>query len=112
MTESRRGILLEDFGRYRAAEVNLGIGTDTFPHNFVEELRTAGILARVAAGQAHAVGACNQTSVPRATGDDRFLGKLGSQSTALGVKKSRQQLDQGVYDQSAARSGGRFGLPV
>jgi 5-methylthioadenosine/S-adenosylhomocysteine deaminase len=52
---SRRGILLEDFGRYRAAGVNLGIGTDTFPYNFAEELRTAAILARVAAGQAHAV---------------------------------------------------------
>ncbi len=56
---SRRGILLEDFGQYRAAGVNLGIGTDTFPHNFVEELRTAAILARVAAGQAHAVGAAD-----------------------------------------------------
>jgi 5-methylthioadenosine/S-adenosylhomocysteine deaminase len=56
---SRRGILLEDFGRYRAAGVNLGIGTDTFPHNFAEELRTAAILARVAAGQTHAVTAAD-----------------------------------------------------
>jgi cytosine/adenosine deaminase-related metal-dependent hydrolase len=56
---SRRGIVLEDFGRYRAARVNLGIGTDTFPHNFVEELRTAAILARVAAGNAHAVTAAD-----------------------------------------------------
>jgi hypothetical protein len=56
---SRRGILLEDFGRYRAAGVNLGIGTDTFPHNFVEELRTAAILARIAAGNAHAVTAAD-----------------------------------------------------
>jgi len=56
---SRRGILLEDFGRYRAAGVNLGIGTDTFPHNFIEELRTAAILARVAAGQVHAVTAAD-----------------------------------------------------
>src|SRR5215831_19193234 len=53
---SRRVILLENFGRYRAAGINLGIGTDTFPHNFTEELRTAVILARVAAGNAHAVG--------------------------------------------------------
>jgi 5-methylthioadenosine/S-adenosylhomocysteine deaminase len=52
---SRRGITLEDFGAYRARGVNLGIGTDTFPHNFVEEMRTAAILARVAAGNAHAV---------------------------------------------------------
>ena len=56
---SRRGILLEDFGRYRAAGVKLGIGTDTFPHNFVEELRTAVILARIAAGNAHAVTAAD-----------------------------------------------------
>jgi 5-methylthioadenosine/S-adenosylhomocysteine deaminase len=56
---SRRGILLENFGDYRAAGVNLGIGTDTFPHNFVEELRTAAIMARVAAGNAHAVTAAD-----------------------------------------------------
>ena len=56
---SRRGILLEDFGRYRSAGVNLGVGTDTFPHNFVEELRTAAILARVAAGQTHSVTAAD-----------------------------------------------------
>jgi 5-methylthioadenosine/S-adenosylhomocysteine deaminase len=56
---SQRGILLEDFGRYRAGGVNLRTGTDTFPHNFVEELRTAAILARVAAGQVHAVTAAD-----------------------------------------------------
>jgi len=52
---SRRAITLEDAGAYRAAGVNIGIGTDTFPHNFVEEMRTAAILARVAAESAHAV---------------------------------------------------------
>jgi len=52
---SRRGITLEDVGAYRRAGVNLGIGTDTFPHNFVEEMRTAAILARVTAENAHTV---------------------------------------------------------
>ncbi|MBI3708106.1 MAG: amidohydrolase family protein [Proteobacteria bacterium] len=52
---SRRGITLQDFGAYRAAGINLGIGTDTFPHNFVEEMRTAAILARVTTGNAHSV---------------------------------------------------------
>jgi 5-methylthioadenosine/S-adenosylhomocysteine deaminase len=52
---SRRGITLEHFGAYRAAGVNLGIGTDTFPHNLIEEMRAAAIFARVAAGSAHAV---------------------------------------------------------
>jgi len=52
---SRRGITLEHFGAYRAAGVNLGIGTDTFPHNLIEEMRAAAIFARVAAENAHAV---------------------------------------------------------
>ena len=46
---SRRGITLEHFGAYRAAGVNLGIGTDTFPHNLIEEMRTAILAARFVA---------------------------------------------------------------
>jgi 5-methylthioadenosine/S-adenosylhomocysteine deaminase len=76
---SRRGILLEGFSRYRAAGVNLG--TDTFPRNFAEELRTAAILARVAAGQAHAVTAADIFTAAtiggaRALGRDD-LGRIG-----------------------------------
>ena len=44
----RRGISLRSFGDYRRAGVNLGIGTDTYPHNFLEEMRSAGNFARVA----------------------------------------------------------------
>jgi cytosine/adenosine deaminase-related metal-dependent hydrolase len=46
---ARYGQMLEDFGRYRRAGVNLGLGTDVAPHNLVEEMRLAAILARVAA---------------------------------------------------------------
>ena len=45
----RYGHTLEDFGRYGRAGVNLGIGTDVAPHNVIEEMRLAAILARVAA---------------------------------------------------------------
>jgi cytosine/adenosine deaminase-related metal-dependent hydrolase len=45
----RRGILLQNFGAYMKAGVNVGLGTDTFPHNFLEEIRTAATLSRVAA---------------------------------------------------------------
>jgi cytosine/adenosine deaminase-related metal-dependent hydrolase len=41
--------MLEDFGRYRRAGVNIGLGTDVSPHNLIEEMRLAAILARVAA---------------------------------------------------------------
>jgi cytosine/adenosine deaminase-related metal-dependent hydrolase len=46
---ARYGHTLEDFGRYRRAGVNLGIGTDVAPHNVIEEMRLGAILARVAA---------------------------------------------------------------
>jgi len=51
----RRGILLEDLGAYLEAGVNVGIGTDTFPHNMLEELRWADNLGHVAAEHVDAV---------------------------------------------------------
>ncbi len=47
---ARRGITLKDFGRYQRAGVNMGLGTDTFPHNMLDELRLAAYLARTQAG--------------------------------------------------------------
>ena len=44
----RYGAVLEDFERYRAAGVVLGIGTDTMPHNMLEDMRYAAVLGRVA----------------------------------------------------------------
>lgn len=52
---ARYGQLLENFGSYLRAGVNMGIGTDTTPHNMLEEMRKAAVLARVAAHDIHAV---------------------------------------------------------
>ncbi len=46
---ARRGITMKDFGRYRHAGVNMGLGTDTYPHNMLDELRLAAYLARTQA---------------------------------------------------------------
>ena len=46
---ARRGISLRDFGSYRQAGVNMGIGTDVYPHNMLDEMRLAAYLARVVA---------------------------------------------------------------
>ena len=46
---ARRGILLEDFGKYRRLGINIGLGTDTFPHNFIDEMRWATVLCKVSA---------------------------------------------------------------
>jgi cytosine/adenosine deaminase-related metal-dependent hydrolase len=45
---ARYGQTLEDLGRYLRAGVNVGIGTDVSPHNLLEEMRWAAVLARVA----------------------------------------------------------------
>jgi cytosine/adenosine deaminase-related metal-dependent hydrolase len=45
----RRGIALDDFGRYRRAGVRIGLGTDTYPHNMLEEMRHVGYVARLMA---------------------------------------------------------------
>ncbi|MGY8935168.1 MAG: amidohydrolase family protein [Alphaproteobacteria bacterium] len=44
----RYGTILENLNRYQDAGVRLGIGTDTLPHNYIEDLRYAAIMARVA----------------------------------------------------------------
>ena len=46
---ARRGITLRTFGEYLRRGINLGMGTDTYPHNFIEEMRAAAYYARVIA---------------------------------------------------------------
>ena len=46
---ARYGQIMENFGDYLRAGVNMGLGTDTTPHNLVEEMRKAAVLARIAA---------------------------------------------------------------
>jgi len=52
---ARRGIALNTLGRYMDAGIACGIGTDTFPHNMIDELRTACYAGRVIAGNFKAV---------------------------------------------------------
>jgi cytosine/adenosine deaminase-related metal-dependent hydrolase len=51
----RRGIALNTLGRYMAAGIVCGMGTDTFPHNMTDELRHACYAGRVLAGNFRAV---------------------------------------------------------
>ena len=52
---ARYGHVMEHFGAYLEAGVVMGIGTDCSPHNLVEEMRKAAVLARIAARDIHAV---------------------------------------------------------
>jgi cytosine/adenosine deaminase-related metal-dependent hydrolase len=44
---ARYGAALADFARYRAAGVNVALGTDVAPHNLIEEMRTAILAGRI-----------------------------------------------------------------
>ncbi|MBL6453944.1 amidohydrolase family protein [Belnapia sp. T6] len=46
---ARRGITLKHLGRYKRSGVNMGLGTDTYPHNMLDEMRLAAYLARTQA---------------------------------------------------------------
>jgi 5-methylthioadenosine/S-adenosylhomocysteine deaminase len=46
----RRGIAMNTFGAYAREGIKLGIGTDTYPHNFLEEMRSAFTISRAVAG--------------------------------------------------------------
>jgi 5-methylthioadenosine/S-adenosylhomocysteine deaminase len=46
---ARYGHTMENFGEYLRAGVTMGLGTDCSPHNLVEEMRKAAVLARIAA---------------------------------------------------------------
>ena len=49
-TFAYRGALMHDFGTYRRAGVNMAMGTDTYPHDMVSEMRSALFGAKAARG--------------------------------------------------------------
>ena len=48
VTFSRSGMILQSVGRYRRRGVNVGLGTDSYPFNMLEEMRQALICSRIA----------------------------------------------------------------
>jgi 5-methylthioadenosine/S-adenosylhomocysteine deaminase len=44
---ARRGNALESFHRYRAAGVNVGLGTDTYPRDLISEMRWASLICKI-----------------------------------------------------------------
>jgi 5-methylthioadenosine/S-adenosylhomocysteine deaminase len=44
---ARRGNALQSFHRYRAAGVNVGLGTDTYPRDMISEMRWAALLCKI-----------------------------------------------------------------
>jgi len=45
---ARRGVLMESFARYKAAGVNMSLGTDTNPQSVIEAMRWAAVCSKIA----------------------------------------------------------------
>jgi cytosine/adenosine deaminase-related metal-dependent hydrolase len=70
---ARYGQILENFGDYLRAGVNMGLGTDTTPHNMLEEMRKAAVLARVAARDIATVGTADMLRAATVGGANAVL---------------------------------------
>jgi cytosine/adenosine deaminase-related metal-dependent hydrolase len=44
---ARRGNALESFHRFRAAGINVGLGTDTYPRDLISEMRLASLVCKI-----------------------------------------------------------------
>lgn len=81
----RRGITLQHFLKYREAGVNIGIGTDTFPHNYVEEVRNAIYSGRIVSR--NVAGPTTEAAFHAATvGGARALGRTDIGKIEVGAK--------------------------
>ncbi len=78
---ARRGIALNTLGRYVEAGIPCGIGTDTFPHNMLDELRMACYAGRILAGSYTATSTAQAFTAATVGGADLIrrpdLGRLG-----------------------------------
>jgi 5-methylthioadenosine/S-adenosylhomocysteine deaminase len=89
---SRYGTVMEDFGKYRRAGINMGIGTDTLPANMIDEIRTATVLGRVASRHVH--GTTMAAAFHAATaGGARALGRDDLGKLAPGAKADWVSVD-------------------
>jgi cytosine/adenosine deaminase-related metal-dependent hydrolase len=81
----RRGITLQHIGRYLKAGVNLGLGTDTYPHNFLDEIRNAIYAARITSRDVAEVDASSLLHIST-LGGARALGRSDIGRVSPGAK--------------------------
>ena len=89
---ARRGIAMRDFGRYLRAGVNMGVGTDTYPHNMLDELRMVAYLARTQAGSPRTL-TTTQLFDAATTGGSRALGRTDIGRLAPGCRADLVMVD-------------------
>ncbi|MEE9570823.1 MAG: amidohydrolase family protein, partial [Gammaproteobacteria bacterium] len=99
---SRYGQTLENFGLYRRAGINMALGTDVSPHNMLEEMRNAAILARVS-GQDIAAGTTAEVFHAATIGGATALGRDDIGRLAPGCKADLVVVDLSDVNMVPAR---------
>lgn len=103
VTFSRSGMVLESVGRYRRAGVRVGLGTDSYPFNMLEEMRQALICARIAGQTVFDLATADVLGMATLAGA-RALGRDDIGRIAVGAKADFTVVDlthpamQPVYD--------------
>jgi 5-methylthioadenosine/S-adenosylhomocysteine deaminase len=82
---AKMGIKLESFERYRAAGINVAIGTDTYPQDIVHEMRWAAFVCRIA-DESFTVGKPRDVFDAATLGGARHLGRDDIGRLAVGAK--------------------------
>jgi cytosine/adenosine deaminase-related metal-dependent hydrolase len=99
---ARYGAMLESFGSYLRAGVNMTIGTDTTPHNMLEEMRTASTLARIASKDIHSISTADLLHAAT-VGGAKALGRDDIGQLAPGAKADLVLVDLAKLDMAPAR---------
>jgi cytosine/adenosine deaminase-related metal-dependent hydrolase len=81
----RSGRLLRSFSRYRRAGINIGLGTDTFPQDMLEEMRWAALGSKLADGHA-ASGLAAEVYAAATVGGADALGREDLGRLTVGAK--------------------------
>jgi 5-methylthioadenosine/S-adenosylhomocysteine deaminase len=89
---ARRGMVLNSIGRYMDAGITVGIGTDTFPHNMVDEIRLACYVARVFTGN-YRMGTTRHAFEAATVGGARILRRPDLGRLAPGAKADFSLVD-------------------
>ncbi len=89
---SRYGQMMESLGAYLKAGINVGLGTDTEPHNMLEEMRIAVTLGRIASENIRGIELSDVFNVAT-IGGARALGRDDLGRLAVGAKADIVLLD-------------------
>src|SRR5712664_1121187 len=82
---ARRGVAMESFARYRAAGVNLSLGTDTNPQSVIEAMRWAAVCSKIVERNTEATTAAHAFDAAT-LGGARALGREDLGRIAPGAK--------------------------